>query len=351
MVSVNFVNILNGEIMSGTYLSYDERTVRKADNKRALKINPQKKERKIIDTGQFKMDFDKEVVDKIKTRKVNQTVTNAIGWVGGKHKVANKLISMVPEHDGYAEVFFGGGALFFKKPKVGFNAVNDLNSNLTTMYEVMRDKPEKFWHYAHYFLYARDIFEHCVEKYKTEEWKELGDVQRAVMFYFMIRVAYNNNVNAGYLSKDQEYGIYDDYWKVIKIGEKLQNVLIENVDYRNFIEHILKLADRDKIKMFFYMDPPYVIAEKSDYYEYIFSNSEHSDLARACDKINKAGHYFMLSYEDIQLLRDIYRQYTITPLTFKYSLTTGSSDTAKEGKEILVTNFRPIEQPDLFEEK
>ena len=49
------------------------------------------KRNNIIDTGQFKIDFDKEVVEKIKSKKIDQKVTNAIGWVGGKHKVANTL--------------------------------------------------------------------------------------------------------------------------------------------------------------------------------------------------------------------------------------------------------------------
>ena len=307
-------------------------------------ISKEKKKKKETEAGsnpsQMAIDFDNTVADYIKQRKVTNTVSNAIGWIGGKHKISKALISMMPPHERYCEVFFGGGAIFFTKPKVPYNFVNDLNSNLTNMYIVMRDKKEKFWKYAHYFLYARDIFELAHEKYGTKSWNELTDVQRAVIFYYMIRIAYNNNVNAGYFSKDQSYSIWDEYYKVIKIGERLQNVCIENVDYRKFVKSRLEESVGKGKKTFFYMDPPYVVAEKSDYYEYLFSNTEHSDLARCCDAINKNGDYFMLSYEDIQLLRDIYRNYEINSIEFMYSSATGSAKESKLGKEIIVTNFK-----------
>ena len=307
--------------------------------KRELEASVEKRERERR-TDQMSIDFDKTVVDYIKQRQGKNTVDNTIGWVGGKHKVAKQLISMMPPHEVYCEVFFGGGAIFFKKPKSEANYINDLNSNLTNMYTVMRDEGNEFWKYAHYFLYARDIFELAHQKYGTDEWKHLKPVQRAVIFFYMIRVAFNNNVNAGYFSKDQKYSIWDEYHKVIKIGEKLQNVCIENVDYRKFVKGRLSENANKNKKIFFYMDPPYVVAEKADYYEYLFSNSEHSDLARLCDDINKGGNYFMLSYEDIPLLRDIYRNYEINEIEFKYSMATGSSKEAKLGKEIIVTNFK-----------
>ena len=319
------------------------------------RIAKEKKEKKRRETGtnpnQMMIDFDKAVVNYVKQRQGKNTVDNTIGWVGGKHKIAKRLIAMMPPHQVYCEVFFGGGAIFFKKPKSEASYINDLNSNLTNMYTVMRDNGEEFWKYAHYFLYARDIFELAHSKYGTEEWKNLSSVQRSVIFFYMIRVAFNNNVNAGYFSKDQKYSIWDEYQKVIKIGEKLQNVCIENIDYRKFIKgRLSENANKDK-KILFYLDPPYVVAEKADYYEYLFTNTEHSDLARLCDSIDKGGHYFMLSYEDIPLLRDIYRSYHIADIEFKYSMATGSSKEAKIGKEIIVTNFKIAnEQLDLLED-
>ena len=316
-------------------------SLKKTKKELEVRFKHEKKEKeRRVNPNQMAIDFDKTVTDYIKQRQGKNTVTNAIGWIGGKHKIAKQLISMFPPHERYCEVFFGGGAIFFTKPKSPYNFINDLNSNLTNMYIVMRDKKEEFWKYAHYFLYARDIFELAHRKYGTKEWNELSDVQKAVIYYYMVRTSYNNNVNAGYFTKDQQYSIWDEYYKVIKIGERLQNVCVENMDYRKFIKSRLSESVGREKKTLFYMDPPYVVAEKSDYYEYLFSNTEHSELARLCDAIDKNGDYFMLSYEDIQLLRDIYRRYEITSIEFQYSSATGSAKESKLGKEIIVTNFK-----------
>ena len=47
------------------------------------------------------------------SRLTKQTVSNYIGWVGGKARIAKALISMMPAHHEYCEVFFGGGSVFF----------------------------------------------------------------------------------------------------------------------------------------------------------------------------------------------------------------------------------------------
>lgn len=355
----NFVIILSWRIIVGRASNaIAEQRAREAELRkiqRQERLKAEKKERegrkyRAQNNSQLAIDFDNTVKDYIKQRRGKETVSHAIGWIGGKQKIAKKLISMFPAHSAYAEVFFGGGGVFFNKPKVEYNVINDINSNLTNMYIIMRDKADQFWNYAHYFLYSKDLFKLCYEKYKSVEWKDMSDVQRAVIFYFLIRTSYNKNVNAGHMSKDQSYSIWDEYHRVIGIGERLQNVFIDNRSYREFIENVLKLTTTSRRKTLFYLDPPYVIAEKTDYYEYLFSTSEHSDLAYRCDDINKQGHYFMLSYEDTQIVRDLYRNYEISSIEFSYSMATGSGKAVKKGKEIIVTNYKvPSEQLSLIE--
>lgn len=42
-----------------------------------------------------------------------------ITYYGGKQRMADTIISMMPAHKLYCEPFFGGGAVFFRKPKAG----------------------------------------------------------------------------------------------------------------------------------------------------------------------------------------------------------------------------------------
>lgn len=48
-----------------------------------------------------------------------------ITYFGGKQQLADKIISMMPSHKIYCEAFFGGGAVFFAKPKSYFEVINE----------------------------------------------------------------------------------------------------------------------------------------------------------------------------------------------------------------------------------
>ena len=43
-----------------------------------------------------------------------------IRWFGGKNKMVNKLLALVPEHTYYLEAFGGSGALLFAKQPASF---------------------------------------------------------------------------------------------------------------------------------------------------------------------------------------------------------------------------------------
>ena len=57
-----------------------------------------------------------------------------ITYYGGKQQLASKIISMMPSHRIYCEPFFGGGAVFFQKPKSYLEVINDKNDRLITFY-------------------------------------------------------------------------------------------------------------------------------------------------------------------------------------------------------------------------
>jgi len=40
----------------------------------------------------------------------------AFGRVGGKTKLAKKIVSLIPSHETYVELFVGAGAIYLTKP-------------------------------------------------------------------------------------------------------------------------------------------------------------------------------------------------------------------------------------------
>ncbi|RMN94697.1 hypothetical protein ALQ50_05182, partial [Pseudomonas coronafaciens pv. coronafaciens] len=56
-------------------------------------------------------------------------MTNPIvPWMGGKRRLADRLIPLFPPHECYVEVFAGGAALYFMRPQAApVEVLNDIN--------------------------------------------------------------------------------------------------------------------------------------------------------------------------------------------------------------------------------
>ena len=53
-----------------------------------------------------------------------------LSYLGGKNRVARKIISLIPEHTCYIEPFCGGAQVFFHKEPSKVELLNDLNDDI-----------------------------------------------------------------------------------------------------------------------------------------------------------------------------------------------------------------------------
>ena len=94
----------------------------------------------------------------------NKLVAPVVKWVGGKRQLLDEITPLLPKRiTSYCEPFLGGGAVLFSiQPNKAI--VNDLNQDLITVYEVIRDDVEglleslkKHENTAEYFYAVRDL--------------------------------------------------------------------------------------------------------------------------------------------------------------------------------------------------
>lgn len=68
-----------------------------------------------------------------------------IPWIGGKRRLADRLLPLFPPHDCYVELFCGGAAIYFLRPvPAPVEVINDVNGDLVNLYRVVQHHLEEF---------------------------------------------------------------------------------------------------------------------------------------------------------------------------------------------------------------
>src|SRR5579871_6540541 len=104
-----------------------------------------------------------------------------IPWIGGKRRLANKIIPLFPTHECYVEPFAGAAALYFRKRPALVEVLNDINGELINLYRVVKIHLEEFTRQFKWALTSREIFKWL----QITPAETLTDIQRAARFYYL----------------------------------------------------------------------------------------------------------------------------------------------------------------------
>lgn len=118
-------------------------------------------------------------------------VNTVIPWVGGKRKLARKLLPLFPMHSCYVEPFCGGAALFFMKEPSKAEVLNDINGDIVNLYRVIQNHLEEFIKQFKWALTSREIFRWL----KDTPPEVLTDIQRAARFYYLQKLSFGAKVD------------------------------------------------------------------------------------------------------------------------------------------------------------
>lgn len=249
-----------------------------------------------------------------------------VNYIGSKGKLAKQIIDKFPTHACYCEVFGGAGNVLFKKEPSKVEVINDINTELVTLYRVVQNHLEEFIRYFKWSLVSRDEW----HRQMKSEPETLTDIQRAARFYYLQKLGYGGKVTG------RSYG-YSKTAKpklnLLRIEEdlseyhlRLARVYIENLPYAD----VIKRYDGDNT--FFYLDPPYHLVE--DYYgKNIFNENDFSILA---DILQSIKGKFMLSINDTEFIRNIFKVFKQEKVNVRYTVCKNNN---KIADELLVTNY------------
>jgi len=250
-----------------------------------------------------------------------------LAYMGGKSLLAKKIITRIPEHNCYCEVFAGAAWLLFKKEESDVEIINDINTDLVTLFRVIKLHLEEFIRYLKWILVARDEF----ERFKKENPETLTDIQKAVRFYFLLKSGYaarieNPSFNIATTSRPR-LNLLRIEEELSAVHLRLSRVYVENRPYDNIINRF------DKPDTFFYCDPPYYGYE--DYYgKGIFSPD---DFRRLRDILSVIRGKFIMSINDVPDIRQLFKAFRLEVVKTTYMA--AGADKKKRVNELLIMNY------------
>ena len=266
-----------------------------------------------------------------------------ISYYGGKAKLAEQLIDWMPKLDNYVEAFAGGLSVFFKRPKAKWTVVNDLDKDIANLYYVCsrRNLFQQFKEGAYYMIQSREIYNIIRDNIAKEKKKiVIPDVERAIDYFFYITTSFNNRPGTN-ISKDVGKFNTELLERVNKSRKRFNDVFIENLDVNTLIQ---KYHSKNNTMWFF--DPPYYVANDTNYYGHVFRRYQHETFKDNIDLLAKNDKSkFMITYDDHPKIRELFKDYFIKEVQVIYSSTYETVDT----NEIVITNYEIYDkQKSLF---
>lgn len=244
-----------------------------------------------------------------------------ITWIGGKKLLRNKIVEMFPKDDieRYVEVFGGAGwVLFHKDQHAKLEIFNDVNSNLINLYRCIKYHPQELQRELSCLLVSREIF---LDFHNQVDCRGFTDIQRAARYFYLIKVSFGGKITSFGVNKKNLNGSIE---YLSEINKRLKSVVVENKDFENLID----VYDREKA--LFFLDPPYYKTEK--YYANSFSENDHM---RLCSTLKNIKGKFLLTYNDCDFIRNLYKDFNVNEVSRNNSL----SNKKSEYKELIITNY------------
>lgn len=246
-------------------------------------------------------------------------------WVGGKSKIAKAIVELMPKHSSYVEVFGGSLAVLYAKERLGHKyteVVNDLNGELINLHRIIQTKPQSLSLELQRMLTSREIF-YAIKK---GEIKPRNKIQAAAFYYYLIINSFGGMCGTFAMTKRARSPkrLYRDFSVYSK---RLNGVSIENRDFKSLIQTY------DHNDCLFYLDPPYVGTEKYYKNDKTFDLQDHKDL---CEILKAIKGKFILSYNDCELVRELYKEFRIELISIDYRL---NMRKRKSVKDLLILNY------------
>ncbi|WP_273213216.1 DNA adenine methylase [Helicobacter rodentium] len=262
-------------------------------------------------------------------------------YPGGKSRAIKILKDYFPKSfNEYREPFFGGGSVgiylaqnLLHRKQIQFFA-NDFNADVYCFWHILKTQNQalinEIQNIKNSYKNGRELYENLLNRRN----KNLDDFQRAMDFFVLNRITFSGVVDCGgYSQKAFESRFTQSSIERLKnMDTILQNFIFINESYENLLQ-------KEGKDVFIFLDPPYYSATKSRLYGKkgdLHTGFNHQKL---CENLKNTKHKFLLTYDDSELIRELYKDFYICEYSLQYGMNNYKQTQAAKGAELLISNF------------
>lgn len=208
-----------------------------------------------------------------------------VPYHGGKGRLAQWIVSLLPRHRVYVEPFAGSAAVLLAKPPSTHEILNDVDGNVTTFYRVLRERPEELERACRLTPYARDEFESA-----DLHDAAIDELERARRWWVRTNqsFAHTGTDSTGWATSIRRgsNNARTVLNRIDRFATAAQRLGIVTIESRDAIDVIREYSCPDGV---IYADPPYLLSTRSatnrrpggDYSHEFASVEQHQALAEA----------------------------------------------------------------------
>jgi DNA adenine methylase len=199
---------------------------------------------------------------------------SVISSIGGKNKLARRIIELMPEHSVYVEPFGNTASIILQKEPVQKEVYNDIHEDVVNFFTIIQTDPLVLYNACTKLPYSEAVYQQMLIEPVPDH-----PVERACRFFYLNRSGFmsSSGGRTGFrtnASDGRNFGkfYYKECERFYALSKRFQGVELLCRDFRKVIK-----AYRDQEDALILADPPYY--DGTDYYENDFNWKDHQDLA------------------------------------------------------------------------
>jgi DNA adenine methylase len=263
-------------------------------------------------------------------------------YPGGKQRALKQILEMFPDSaKEYREPLVGGGSVYLQARSIDFARrywINDKFEELISFWRTVQDPgmctqlQKDLSHLHSSFHSTKEIKEYFQQARKANSGSSDNLMYKdAILFFFFNRVSFSGTTLAGGFSSAASINRFtaSSIHRLEVLPAALAGTRITNLDF----EEVILEPGED---VFIFLDPPYYKASKLYGRHGTLHAFDHQKLA---DCLRQSSHRFLVTYDDCEEIRQLYRWAQIKPWSLRYGMNNCNSQRAsKLGSELFISN-------------